>query len=224
MPDLGIHDDNSPHTTDSRNCSHFEWQMNGVGLEYNHLFGYGVLDAAEMVLLAKAWKTVPPRYHCEAGSLMGAREIPSSGNLVMEIDTDACAGTDVEVLYLEHVQVIVTLNSSRRGDVTLYLVSPSGTRSMVLSERPKDADSRDGFTNWPLMTTHTWGENPKGKWRLIARFLEGTVPQSGWLSRLTLVLHGTRQPPYAGIEPLQGHVNSKLAVVQKAHKRMVKRA
>lgn len=43
--------------------------MNGVGLEFNHLFGFGVLDAGAMVALAKQWKTVPPRYHCEAGVL-----------------------------------------------------------------------------------------------------------------------------------------------------------
>lgn len=41
--------------------------MNGVGLEFNHLFGFGVLDAGAMVALAKIWKTVPARYHCEAG-------------------------------------------------------------------------------------------------------------------------------------------------------------
>lgn len=35
------------------------------------------------------------------------------------------------------------------------------------------------------------------------------------------MLHGTKEPPYAGIEPLQGHINSKLKVVQKAHKRAV---
>lgn len=41
---------------------------------------------------------------------------------------------------------------------------------MILSRRPKDNDYKNGFTNWPFMTTHTWGENPRGKWRLIARF------------------------------------------------------
>ena len=33
----------------------------GVGLEFNHLFGFGVLDAGAMVALAKEWKTVPAR-------------------------------------------------------------------------------------------------------------------------------------------------------------------
>ena len=46
----------------------FYWNMNRVGLEFNHLFGFGVLDAGAMVALAKQWKSVPARYHCEAGS------------------------------------------------------------------------------------------------------------------------------------------------------------
>lgn len=33
------------------------------------------------------------------------RIIPSEGNLIVELDTDACAGMATEVNYLEHVQV-----------------------------------------------------------------------------------------------------------------------
>lgn len=53
----------------------FHWTMNGVGLEFNHLFGFGVLDAGAIVTLAKQWRTVPPRYHCEAGSQMEIRYV-----------------------------------------------------------------------------------------------------------------------------------------------------
>ena len=45
-----------------------------------------------------------------------------------------------------------------------------GTRSMILSTRPNDDDSRDGFTKWPFMTTHTWPEYPRGKWTLEVYF------------------------------------------------------
>lgn len=55
-------------------------------------------------------------------------QIPQIGNLVMEMNTDACMGTSTEVNYLEHVQAVVTFNSTRRGDTTLYLISPSGTQ------------------------------------------------------------------------------------------------
>uniref|UniRef100_A0A1I7XFR8 Neuroendocrine convertase 2 n=1 Tax=Heterorhabditis bacteriophora TaxID=37862 RepID=A0A1I7XFR8_HETBA len=161
LPELGLSTADN-HKKSTGNCTHFEWQMNGVGLEYNHLFGFGVLDAAEMVMLAMVWKTAPPRYHCTGGTIDSAHEIPEDGNLVLELDTDACVGTATEVRYLEHVQAVVSFNSSRRGDTTLYLVSPMGTRTMILSRRPKDDDAKDGFTNWPFMTTHTWGENPNG--------------------------------------------------------------
>lgn len=82
MPDLGITDDNTQHVVSGADkCMHYEWQMNGVGLEYNHLFGFGVLDAAEMVMLARVWKTVPPRYHCEAGSIVEPKYDYFSNNI-----------------------------------------------------------------------------------------------------------------------------------------------
>lgn len=34
----------------------------------------------------------------------------------------------------------------------MFLTSPMGTRSMILSKRPNDDDHRDGFTKWPFMT------------------------------------------------------------------------
>lgn len=37
---------------------------------------------------------------------------------------------------------------------------------MILSKRQNDDDSRDGFSKWPFMTTHTWGEYPQGTWTL----------------------------------------------------------
>lgn len=37
---------------------------------------------------------------------------------------------------------------------------------MILSRRPNDDDSHDGFTKWPFMTTHTWAEYPQGIWFL----------------------------------------------------------
>lgn len=226
----------------------FHWTMNGVGLEFNHLFGYGVLDAGAMVALAKKWKTVPPRYHCEAGSVLETqwvyfhsstiqsqefatqeqrnttssflsfhelritckienlnayqitiggwdrlyrssysifflsyfwrnhplflpfslcvstlnteisfhrlfsrnspyvqtfffekrintphqfsffREVTSDRSILLKIKTDACAGTEYAVNYLEHVQAVISVNATRRGDLELFLTSPMGTR------------------------------------------------------------------------------------------------
>jgi len=52
--------------------------------------------------------------------------------------------------------------------VTIYLRSPSGTRSTLLTRRSYDR-SADGFNSWSFMTTHCWGESPSGVWTLEVR-------------------------------------------------------
>ena len=56
------------------------------------------------------------------------RPIPINDSLVLTIDTRGCQGTETEVNYLEHVQAVISLNSTRRGDVEMFLTSPMGTR------------------------------------------------------------------------------------------------
>jgi len=46
------------------------WKYNGASLLFNHLFGYGVLDAGAMVDLARQWKPLPERFHCTGGSVV----------------------------------------------------------------------------------------------------------------------------------------------------------
>lgn len=41
------------------------WVKNGVGRRVSHSFGYGLMDAAAMVRLARTWKTVPEQQRCE---------------------------------------------------------------------------------------------------------------------------------------------------------------
>lgn len=48
-----------------------QWTINGAGLEFNHLFGYGVLDAGDIVDLARQWQTAPDRWHCAADTVKG---------------------------------------------------------------------------------------------------------------------------------------------------------
>lgn len=55
-------------------------------------------------------------------------KIPAAGSLFLKIDTKACHGSDTEVNYLEHVQAVITANSTRRGDLEMFLTSPMGTR------------------------------------------------------------------------------------------------
>lgn len=66
---------------------------------------------------------------------------------------------------MEHVHVQVTLNYNRRGDLTIFITSPSGTNSTLLPKRNRDMTSA-GFNNWEFLSVHFWEENPSGIWRL----------------------------------------------------------
>lgn len=45
-----------------------EWTVNGVGRKVSHSFGYGLMDAAAMVRLARVWEIVPEQQRCEIHS------------------------------------------------------------------------------------------------------------------------------------------------------------
>lgn len=85
--------------------------------------------------------------------------------LKFELDFEKCEGRKSQLHYIEHVQVKLDLTHGRRGDVVIYLTSPSQTKSKILNRRQHDV-KRGSFDNWKFMSTHFWGENPIGKWTL----------------------------------------------------------
>ncbi|XP_014473594.1 PREDICTED: furin-like protease 1, isoform 1-CRR isoform X1 [Dinoponera quadriceps] len=138
-----------------------DWVVNGVGRNVSHSFGYGLMDATAMVRLARRWRTVPEQHKCEVSAPHTGRPIPPKSQLILDLHVKECSGVN----FLEHVQAKVSLMATRRGDLQIQLTSPQGTRSTLLAKRPHDV-SKAGFSQWPFMSVHTWGERPHGTWRL----------------------------------------------------------
>ena len=85
-----------------------------------------------------------------------------------------------EIKFLEHVQIRVDLNFSRRGDLLLHLKSPSNTTCPLTRDR--FADNFQKFTNltdWYITTLFHWGENPTGKWELKISDAYPKIPSAG---------------------------------------------
>lgn len=138
-----------------------DWVVNGVGRNVSHSFGYGLMDATAMVRLARRWRTVPEQHRCEVSAPHTGRTIPPKSQLVLDLHVKECSGVN----FLEHVQAKVSLMAARRGDLQIHLTSPQGTKSTLLAKRPHDI-SKAGFSQWPFMSVHTWGERPHGTWKL----------------------------------------------------------
>lgn len=166
-----------------------DWQVNGAKYHVNHKYGFGVLDAAALVSAAVAptWKTVAEQHMCREQERMDNKKIPHSGTFTSSIYSTGCYGKQDCVTRLEHVRVYISLTHPRRGSLRIVLISPSGTKSVLLAPRQNDL-SRDGFDNWPFMTVFLWGENPHGVWTIK---VEDTIGFQGQFKKWSLRLYGT---------------------------------
>jgi len=148
------------------------WKINGAQLHFNHKFGFGRLDATAMVNKAGEWAetgwTLPPHRKCTAASSFDHVDIPNSDAKELMAHTVACENTMAHINRVEHVVLTVSFVHRRRGDVSIDLISPHGTRSEMLSTRKYD-DSDEGLDEWNFMTVYCWGEDPRGTWKIIVR-------------------------------------------------------
>uniref|UniRef100_A0A2M4CUS9 furin n=1 Tax=Anopheles darlingi TaxID=43151 RepID=A0A2M4CUS9_ANODA len=168
------------------NLSDPNWSVNGVGRRVSHSFGYGLMDAAAMVRVARNWKTVPEQQVCEINARHLDKQIPPRTKVTLQLIVEHCMGVN----YLEHVQAKITLTSQRRGDIQIFLTSPSGTRVTLLTPRSHDL-SRSGFNQWPFMSVHTWGEAPHGTWQLEIHNEGRLLAQ---ITQWDLIFYGTETP------------------------------
>ena len=58
----------------------------------------------------------------------------------------------------------------KRGDIQVELVSPNGTKSILLPYRNYDFVNVEGYDSWPFMSVHYWGENPQGTWTITVHY------------------------------------------------------
>ncbi|KAE8631688.1 hypothetical protein XENTR_v10001277 [Xenopus tropicalis] len=169
------------------NLSAEDWAVNGVGRKVSHYYGYGLLDAGRIVDLAQKWQTAGVQRICVVKVLTTPQVLTS--NHIVRQHVDGCTGTSSYIQSLEHVQAKISLSYSRRGDLEISLISPMGTRSVLVALRPYDTSTK-GYKNWTFMSTHTWDEKPQGTWTLKL-VNKGDFTNTGFLHDFTLVLYGT---------------------------------
>ncbi|XP_070478424.1 proprotein convertase subtilisin/kexin type 4 isoform X5 [Equus przewalskii] len=166
-----------------------DWTTNGVGRQVSHHYGYGLLDAGQLVDMARTWLPTRPQQKC-------AIQIVHTSTPILPLlrvgkNVSACAGLANHIRSLEHVQVQLSLSYSRRGDLEISLTSPMGTRSTLVAIRPLDVSSQ-GYNNWIFMSTHFWDEDPQGLW-ILGLQNKGYYFNTGMLYHYTLLLYGTTE-------------------------------
>ncbi|XP_057332324.1 neuroendocrine convertase 1-like isoform X2 [Microplitis mediator] len=170
------------------------WIKNSAGLWFNPRFGFGLMNAYSLVLTASNWTRVPEKIQCTIKSYESSQNIVYGKSTILSFNVNKCRDQDSEVAFLEHVQIEVTLTYTIRGALEMYLTSATNTRVKILNRRKLD-DSQDGFKNWKFMSVATWGEDPRGTWTLEIIDNAGPMSNNGTIDDVTLIIHGTKNPP-----------------------------
>jgi len=172
-----------------------DWAVNGAGYNVSHAFGFGLMDAGEMVKTALKWENVPMQKQCQV-DWVGKELTVRAGErkeVELAVNSNPLSEESCRARVLEHVHVALDMASrSPRGEFSILLRSPQGTESQLLAPRPLDTSIAgfSSFLTWPLMTTHCWGESPGGIWSLV--IINGgsrSASLRGW----RLILYGTEQ-------------------------------
>ncbi|EFN62718.1 Neuroendocrine convertase 1 [Camponotus floridanus] len=172
------------------------WFKNAAGFLFNPAFGFGLMNGEALVMASYNWETVPEKTICVVNMYNTDDFKIAYGNTkhLLFDASNVCRTSESEIIFLEHVEIEVNLEYSRRGALEMYLRSPSGTLVQILSSRKWDK-SKDGFRKWKFMSVATWGEDPRGIWILYIFDKIGPMQNYGTIGEFTLILHGSEQIP-----------------------------
>ncbi|KAI0015873.1 peptidase S8/S53 domain-containing protein [Xylariomycetidae sp. FL0641] len=146
-----------------------DWQETTIGKHYSHTFGYGKLDSWALVETARSWTNVKPQAWFYSPWLHVKQEIPQGDQgltVSFEVTEDMLKEANLE--RLEHVTVTMNVEHTRRGDLSVDLISPDRITSHLSATRKLDT-STEGYDDWTFMSVVHWGEAGVGTWTLILR-------------------------------------------------------
>ena len=173
--------------------------------QFNHEYGFGVVDAKAAVDLAKGWSNLPPLESstAESGRLdVWIPDAPDTGDPATVTRT-LTVGTGIE--FTEFVEVTVSFQHPSFRDLQIELESPSGHVSKLALQFDTYSDDDPSLDFVPLRGTFRFGsarhlgENPNGVWKL--RVTDRIRIDGGILDSwgVTVYGHGRRPgPPTVG--------------------------
>ncbi|MGZ2749271.1 S8 family serine peptidase [Burkholderia stagnalis] len=170
---------------------------NGGGMHTSHDYGFGEVDARAAVRLAESWLT-------QSTGANEAMYSAASGSLGQAITPGSTFSSSLNMqagLTVEHAEIDFDANVGRLGDLVVTLIAPNGTRSILLNREGKipagvkgasDADvgsTQSGKFGYTFMSTHDWGEQSAGSWKL--EVTDAATGQPVTLNNWALRLYGS---------------------------------
>ncbi|KAK1834857.1 putative KEX1 protease precursor [Podospora conica] len=146
-----------------------DWQTTTIGKRFSHTYGYGKIDTWAIVEAAKTWKKVKPQAWYFSPWIHVNKAIPE-GNVGVAVNFEVTAD-DLKasnLARLEHVTVTMNVAHTRRGDISVDLISPNKIVSHLSVTRSPD-NIAAGYVDWTFMSVAHWGESGVGTWTIVVK-------------------------------------------------------
>lgn len=135
-----------------------KWKTNGAGHEHNENYGFGALDADQLVVKALNWTDVSPAQLATSGQVAVNLPIPDDDANGLEFTIPITS-----FMRVEHVELILNVDHNRIGDLKIFLRSAAGTRSLFTKSR---VDTKDDLVDYIFTTVRSWDEWADGDWTI----------------------------------------------------------
>lgn len=133
-----------------------DWQTTTIGKQFSHTFGYGKIDTWAIIEAAKTFKSLKPQAWFYSPWIQVHKAIPQGDQgLAVSVDVTADMLKEANLERLEHVTVTMNVEHTRRGDLSVDLISPDNLISHLSAARKFD-DSKDGYEDWTFMSVVHW--------------------------------------------------------------------
>ncbi len=181
------------------------WEQTFQPVKHHHSYGGGLVHAPSAVRMAREWtglgtmisetqSNIPvtptstnPRVKVTLTFPKEDEEKPDPKTKTTRLNVDF---SELTAMRVEHVTVKVKATHSRRGDLTLRLISPSGTVSTLATATSKDKGA--DYADWIFSSVRHWGESSRGIWTVVASEIIDSM--DGELGSVAVTLHGTSYP------------------------------
>ena len=160
------------------------WTTNAMGVKFHNVYGFGGVDAAAAVTLAKS---MTPN---NLGTFVETTYI-NSGVVSVAIPDNSIVGASSTIaetssLTIESVRISVDITHPSSGDLGVELTSPSGTRSVLFTIRNGFSTSDD--LRMEMMSNAFYDEPSNGTWTL--KVVDGKTPDGGILNSWAIKIYG----------------------------------
>lgn len=187
------------------NCTHYNfdnhtyehgWTTNAASRKFHNHFGFGVVDAAAAVALAKdfsgdplGWLPLPffvelnngftdTNYRNATAVAIPDATLAGDGDYIVGSTTSTInVASSIKV---ETVQIKVNVSHGRSGQIGLELTSPAGTKSIMLNVNNSFLIEGDSNLNMVLASQAFYGETANGTWTL--KVIDGQPGYAGQLN------------------------------------------